>query len=67
MKKTSLATVLIIAGFGFVFFVAIILLAALVLSRDGGLIGLGGDRIAVYRHHSRAGHVRQRDDAMKGW
>ena len=47
MKKTSLATVLIIAGFGFVFFVAIILLAALVLSREGGLIGLGGDRIAV--------------------
>lgn len=43
MKKTGLATVLIIAGFGFVFFIAIILLAALVLSRDG----LGGDRIAV--------------------
>lgn len=47
MKKTGLTTVLIIAGFGFVFFVAIILLAALVLSRDGGLIGVGGDRIAV--------------------
>jgi protease-4 len=47
MKKFSVTTVLIIAGFGFVFFVAIILLAALLLSRDGGLIGLGGDRIAV--------------------
>lgn len=47
MKKFNLTTVLIIAGFGFVFFVAIILLAALVLSRDGGFIGLGGDRIAV--------------------
>jgi len=47
MKKFSVTTVLIIAGFGFVFFVAIILLAALVLSRDGGFIGLGGDRIAV--------------------
>lgn len=45
MKKSSLVTVLIIAGFGFVFFVAIILLAALVLSRDGGFFG--GDRIAV--------------------
>lgn len=47
MKKFNLTTVLILAGFGFVFFVAIILLAALVLSRDGGFIGLGGDRIAV--------------------
>jgi protease-4 len=47
MKKFSMTTVLIIAGFGFVFFVAIILLAALLLSRDGGFIGLGGDRIAV--------------------
>jgi len=47
MKKFSVTTVLIIAGFGFVFFVAIILLAALLLSRDGGLVGLGGDRIAV--------------------
>lgn len=47
MKKFNLTTVLIIAGFGFVFFVAIILLAALVLSREGGFIGLGGDRIAV--------------------
>jgi len=47
MKKFSVTTVLIIAGFGFVFFVAIILLAALLLSRDGGFIGLGGDRIAV--------------------
>jgi protease-4 len=47
MKKFNLTAVLIIAGFGFVFFVAIILLAALALSRDGGFIGLGGDRIAV--------------------
>lgn len=47
MKKFNLTTVLIIAGFGFVFFVAIILLAALALSRDGGFAGFGGDRIAV--------------------
>src|SRR5215475_7134346 len=47
MKKISVATILIIAGFGFVFFVAIILLAALLFSREGGFIGLGGDRIAV--------------------
>lgn len=47
MKKFSITTVLIIAGFGFVIFVAIIMLAALLLSRDGGFIGLGGDRIAV--------------------
>ncbi len=47
MKRLNLTTVLIIAGFGFVFFVAIILLAALALSRQGGWTGLGGDRIAV--------------------
>lgn len=47
MKKLNVVTVLIIAGFGFVFFVAIILVAALVFSREGGFIGLGGDRIAV--------------------
>lgn len=47
MKKFSLTTVLIIAGFGFVFFVAVILAGALLLSRDGGFVGLGGDRIAV--------------------
>ena len=47
MKKLNLTTVVILAGFGFVFFVAIILLAALALSRDGGFGGLGGDRIAV--------------------
>jgi protease-4 len=47
MKKLNLTTVLIIAGFGFVFFIAIILLAALALSREGGFPGLGGDRIAV--------------------
>lgn len=47
MKKFNLATVMIVAGFGFVFFVAIILIAALALSRDGGFGGWGGDRIAV--------------------
>ncbi|HEY3136476.1 MAG TPA: signal peptide peptidase SppA [Blastocatellia bacterium] len=47
MKKLSVVTVLIIAGFGFVVFVAIILVAALLFSREGGFIGLGGDRIAV--------------------
>ena len=47
MKKFNLTTVLIIAGFGFVFFVAIILAGALMISRDGGFVGLGGDRIAV--------------------
>jgi len=47
MKKFNITTVLILAGFGLVFFVAIILIAALVLTRDGGFIGLGGDRIAV--------------------
>lgn len=47
MKKLNLTTVLILAGFGLVFFVAVILLAALALSRDGGFVGLGGDRIAV--------------------
>lgn len=49
MKKLNLTTVLILAGFGLVFFVAIILLAALAFSRDGGFVGLGGDRIAVVR------------------
>ena len=47
MKKFNLSAVLIIAGFGFVFFVAIILVAALALSREGGFTGWGGDRIAV--------------------
>lgn len=47
MKRFNLATVLIIAGFGFVFFVAIILVAALAFSGQGGWTGLGGDRIAV--------------------
>ena len=46
MKRFNLTTVLIIAGFGFVFFVGIVLLAALALSRDGWT-GLAGDRIAV--------------------
>lgn len=47
MKKFNLTAVLIIAGFSLVFFVAIILVAALALSRDGGFGGWGGDRIAV--------------------
>ena len=47
MKRFNLTTVLIIAGFGFVFFVAIILLAALALSGQQGWTGLGGDRVAV--------------------
>jgi protease-4 len=47
MKKLNLSTVLIVAGFGFVFFVAVILIAALALSREGGFTGWGGDRIAV--------------------
>jgi protease IV len=47
MKKFNLAAVLIIAGIVFVFFVAIIFVAALVLSREGGFTGWGGDRIAV--------------------
>ena len=47
MKKLNLAAVLIVAGFGFVFFVAIILIAALALSSDKGFAGFGGDRIAV--------------------
>ncbi|HYV07290.1 MAG TPA: signal peptide peptidase SppA [Blastocatellia bacterium] len=47
MKRFNITTVFIIAAFGFVFFVAIILLAALALTRDGGWTGLGGDRIAV--------------------
>jgi protease IV len=46
MKKSNLAAVFIVAGFGFVFFVAIILIAALALSGEGGF-GWGGDRIAV--------------------
>jgi len=47
MKKLNLSTVLIVAGFGFVFFVAVILIAALAFSREGGFAGWGGDRIAV--------------------
>jgi len=47
MKKLNLLSVLIVAGFGFVFFVAVILIAALALSREGGFTGWGGDRIAV--------------------
>jgi len=47
MKRFNLTTVLIIAGFSFVFFVAIIVVAALALSGSGGFGGLGGGRIAV--------------------
>ena len=47
MKKPNLSAVLIIAAFAFVFFVAIILIAALALSREGGFAGWGGDRVAV--------------------
>jgi len=47
MRRLNLATIFIIAGFALVFFVAIILIAAVVISRDGGWLGVGGDRIAV--------------------
>jgi len=47
MKRFNLTTILIIAGFSFVFFVAIIVVAALALSGSGGFGGWGGDRIAV--------------------
>jgi protease-4 len=46
MKRSTLVTILIIAGFVFAFFVTIILVAVLLLSREGGL-AIGGDRIAV--------------------
>jgi protease-4 len=46
MKRFNIGTVLLIAGFAFVFFVAVILVAALALSSNGGL-SLGGDRVAV--------------------
>ncbi|HEU4386617.1 MAG TPA: signal peptide peptidase SppA [Blastocatellia bacterium] len=46
MKRFSIATVLLIAGFVFIFFVVVILIAALALSSGGGL-SLGGDRVAV--------------------
>ncbi|HWP41724.1 MAG TPA: signal peptide peptidase SppA [Blastocatellia bacterium] len=47
MSGRKLATILIIAGLGFFFFVAIILLAAIALSSEGGWGALGGDRVAV--------------------
>jgi protease-4 len=47
MRRLSLATVFIVAGFALVFFVALILIGAVLASRDGGWIGVGGDRIAV--------------------
>ena len=46
MNRFSIGTVLLIAGFAFIFFVAVILIAALALSSDGGF-SLGGDRVAV--------------------
>lgn len=47
LKKFNMGTVIIIAALGFFFFVAVILLAAVGLSGEGGWTGLGGDRIAV--------------------
>src|SRR5215475_4416035 len=48
MKRSGVATIFIIAGFALVFFIAVILIAALALSRGGGgWASLGGDRIAV--------------------
>ncbi len=46
MKKSNLTTILLIAGFGFVLFVAVILVAAIALSSEGGW-SMGGDRVAV--------------------
>src|SRR5215813_7496657 len=47
MKRSNVATIFIIAGFALVFFIAVILFAAVILSRGGGWVSLGGDRIAV--------------------
>jgi protease-4 len=47
MRRYSLATVFVVAGFALVIFIAVILIAALLVSRDGGWAGVGGDRIAV--------------------
>jgi protease-4 len=47
VKKFNLGTVILIAALGFFFFIAVILLAVLALSGEGGWTGLGGDRIAV--------------------
>lgn len=46
MNRSRLTTVLIIAAFMFVFFVGVVLIAALAISRDGGW-SLGGDRVAL--------------------
>lgn len=46
MNRSKLTTVLLIAAFLFVFFVGVILIAALALSREGGW-SLGGDRVAL--------------------
>jgi protease-4 len=47
MGRFRIATVFIVAGFALVFFVALVLIAAVVLSRGDGWSGVGGDRIAV--------------------
>jgi protease IV len=47
VKKSRLATILIVAGIILVFFVGIILAAALALSSEGGWGSFAGDRIAV--------------------
>jgi protease-4 len=47
MRRFNVATVFIIAGFALVFFIALVLVAGIALSRDGGFINVGGDRIAV--------------------
>jgi protease-4 len=47
VRRFNLTTLFIIAGFALVFFIGVILLAALALSGDGGWAGVGGDRIAV--------------------
>jgi protease-4 len=46
MKRSTLVTILIVASFVFIFFVVTLLVAVLLLSREGGL-RIGGDRIAV--------------------
>lgn len=46
MKRSSIGVVLVVAGFAFVVFVVVILIAALALSTEGGL-SIGGDRVAV--------------------
>lgn len=47
VKKFNLGTVIIISALGFFFFIAVMLMAAVALSGEGGWSGWGGDRIAV--------------------